>query len=425
MNCCIPNTHKRLNEAHLLWHQCLDNYFNPDGFRANLNAAIQALRNLTFALQAEKERINNFDSWYTGWQTKMKSDPVMKWLNEARVQIVHQRDLETESIAEVLVHSYLDLAQIKFSVSPLVPPDLIAHKAKQMIKEKINIPDHQLKECIAVVERKWVVNELPDRELLNALAHGFLFLKEIVIDAHQQAGLDIGDCQCIDTVHQLTSLEIKGRYKCMKEVASIRRENIVLDTYQSRSLETLPVQPSVDLMEKARKRYLSKPISGIKIKRDADPLTFADNINQMAKRVLKRDKYHESILFMQVPGLGWEMFNLRVEDKSDKFIIMKELAEHVRAKKADSIVHVGEAWISSDIEAIGQGIPVSETKNNKEALFVSVINYKGQSRNYITFFNRGYFGNIRYEETVITEGTPANYLNPIVKVWSEMRSEES
>ena len=41
--CPLPTTHRRLAEAHLLWHQSLDKYQEPDAFRANLNATIQAL----------------------------------------------------------------------------------------------------------------------------------------------------------------------------------------------------------------------------------------------------------------------------------------------------------------------------------------------------------------------------------------------
>ena len=58
--CPIPAAHRRLKEAHLLWHQTLDKYQEPDAFRANLNATIQALRNVTFALQAEKHSIPDF-----------------------------------------------------------------------------------------------------------------------------------------------------------------------------------------------------------------------------------------------------------------------------------------------------------------------------------------------------------------------------
>ncbi|NLD48310.1 MAG: hypothetical protein GX660_14140, partial [Clostridiaceae bacterium] len=109
VRCLICNTHKRLTEAHRLWHQAFENYFNPEGFRVNLNATIQALRNLTFALQSEKTVIPNFDDWYLNWQEKMKHDNILKWLNDSRVTIVHQRDLETKSVARVAIFNYSEL----------------------------------------------------------------------------------------------------------------------------------------------------------------------------------------------------------------------------------------------------------------------------------------------------------------------------
>jgi len=56
-DCPIPTAHVRLSELHLLWHQAASSYYNPALFRANLNAAIQASRNVTFALQAEKANV--------------------------------------------------------------------------------------------------------------------------------------------------------------------------------------------------------------------------------------------------------------------------------------------------------------------------------------------------------------------------------
>ena len=49
--------HRRLEEVHSWWHGCEAHYGDPDAFRHHLNALIQALRNVTFALQAEKARI--------------------------------------------------------------------------------------------------------------------------------------------------------------------------------------------------------------------------------------------------------------------------------------------------------------------------------------------------------------------------------
>ena len=62
--CPLPKTHRRLVEAHLLWHQTLAQYQQPELFQANLNATIQALRNITFILQSEKHSFDQFEGWY-------------------------------------------------------------------------------------------------------------------------------------------------------------------------------------------------------------------------------------------------------------------------------------------------------------------------------------------------------------------------
>jgi hypothetical protein len=63
-SCPIPKTHRRIAEAHLLWHQAMDAYHDSSTFLANLNSTIQALRNVTFVLQSEKKKIPNFEQWY-------------------------------------------------------------------------------------------------------------------------------------------------------------------------------------------------------------------------------------------------------------------------------------------------------------------------------------------------------------------------
>jgi hypothetical protein len=52
--CPIPQTHQRLRQAHLLWHQASDNYQNVDLLLTNVDRLIQELRNITFILQSQK-----------------------------------------------------------------------------------------------------------------------------------------------------------------------------------------------------------------------------------------------------------------------------------------------------------------------------------------------------------------------------------
>ena len=80
----LDNAFKRLYDARAHWDQSNINYFDPNLFRMNVNAMIQALRSVTFLLQKKKSLIGSFEPWYKGWQEKMRQDPSLKWLLAAR-----------------------------------------------------------------------------------------------------------------------------------------------------------------------------------------------------------------------------------------------------------------------------------------------------------------------------------------------------
>lgn len=246
MNSChIPNTHKRLLEAHRLWHQCLSNYFDPEGFRTNLNATIQSLRNLTFALQAEQKGIPEFDEWYPTWQERIKADKVMKWLNDARVEIVHRKDLETKSIAVVKVHGYYDIAELILNVYPFLSSEAITKYAKEKILENSNqLQASIIEECVATVERKWVVDSLPNWELLDAVRHCFVLLCELVNDAHNRCGASALSCPIIDTLHPLSKDELSsGAYTCMQIAQNVRTSQILLSDFSAIRIKKMKLKP--------------------------------------------------------------------------------------------------------------------------------------------------------------------------------------
>src|SRR5437867_12907835 len=91
------DAHRRLTAAHRLWHQAESSYPDPDGFCTNLNACIQALRSVTWVLQKGKRQIPQFGDWYARWQERLRADPIMRWLVDARNRIEKEGDLETRS----------------------------------------------------------------------------------------------------------------------------------------------------------------------------------------------------------------------------------------------------------------------------------------------------------------------------------------
>ena len=175
--CPIPKTHSRLQEAHRLWHQALDLYAEPEGFRINLNACIQALRNVTFVLQKEHGGVPNFEHWYANWQVQMKQDAIMRWLVDARNTIVKEGDLETRSHSRVSVIDYYFPTPVFVSeMPPLLTTDMIAAR----LAASRNVPEALKGKAFIQVERCWVVNTLPDTELLETLAHAYGVLSNVV-----------------------------------------------------------------------------------------------------------------------------------------------------------------------------------------------------------------------------------------------------
>src|SRR5207253_1435530 len=106
--CPIPEAHRCLRDAHRLWHDAAGHYHDPEGFRAYLNSTIEALRSVTFRVQREKAAIPGFDAWYETWRVRMKEDLVLRWLNEARVEVFHRGDLETASTARASILTWAE-----------------------------------------------------------------------------------------------------------------------------------------------------------------------------------------------------------------------------------------------------------------------------------------------------------------------------
>ena len=413
--CMIPNTHKRLNEIHRLLHQCQENYYDPEGFRTNLNATIQAIRNLTFALQNEKENIPEFDEWYINWQEKMKEDEILRWLNKSRVKIVHQKDLETKSIIKITIKNYLDVFKLELTLPHFLPSEIVGSECVNLLSEKY--PNEKIEECFAVVERKWVESELSNWELLDALVYGFEFLYKLVNEAHEKTECKIENCTIKDSLHHLSTEEIlTGKYNCADKQQTVRSETITLSDFETISFDKKEIKFQKESAKKALKRYkVDESNFGLK----EDLLEFAKNCNEIAKKVLVKDKYHRRIFMLHTPPDVWELIDAEANDKTGKFMLMSELAKLVKRKGVDALIHISEAWVSGDVNSIAKGVSVSDTKDKREVLIVTLLTKNKEEINFSTLFKRGLFGNIILSETVVSSSDRSMYLEPIRKIWEE------
>ena len=159
--CPIRKTHRSLVDVHVLWHQALDHYQEPEVFRANLNATIEALRNVTFKLQNEKSALAEFDVWYRPHQERLKADPVCKWVRDARTTVVHQGELSANSTAVVKLVTWRDEPLLETAVAPDAQPELIFRNLPiiELLSEK-KIPSGDIKTAAIIIERRWTVASL-------------------------------------------------------------------------------------------------------------------------------------------------------------------------------------------------------------------------------------------------------------------------
>jgi hypothetical protein len=426
-DCPTPSAHRRLSDAHRSWHQALSEYQDPEGFRHNLNNCIQALRNVTFHLQSEKGSIPGFDSWYKEWQDRMKNDPALKWLNEARITVVHQGDLTANSEAVVrLVSTYFDAADELTRGLPqpreaaielkLEPADSLSDALDLLTSH--DIPERLLRDSYFALERRWVAADLPDRELLEALAHCHGFLLSIVADAHKlvnqshKVTIQHGD------ENQVIDLPF-GRLPCM---ISSRDERTVRFAVQDGRMDlggrSWSINPDPALAERAFRKYKSQPMRFQKY-----PMTPVDWLPQFAAHaisILKSGEEHGWFIFF---FRGRRMVHpraLAARDAMDKRILAQEIAQFAIQNGFDGIIEVGEVWVSKlSHDADNVPIPAGENPNKTEALLLYALDIHGNEKGLQIPFERRRFRRrpVIHEMTEVVKSDYYFFL-PLRQAWA-------
>src|SRR6185312_6267959 len=404
-SCPVPNTHRRLEQAHRIWHQAMAAYFDPDGFQTNLNSVIDALRNVTFMLQSEKTQLPGFDDWYKPWQERLKGDSLVRWLADARTTVVHRSDLETYSFAKATVHHNIAYVTTTIKVPPFLPtvalgPFLAERLPRALKKNK--------KDLVLSIERQWCVEDLPDNELLDVLAHGYGALSQLVRDAHLHVGRSYETVDVSGRVHSTPD----GRSPCMITTRESRTVRLKLEDGR----QLIPHVESVVLDrgsvdDDVGKRY---GIDFKKLKKAESPsfVELAESMLELAKRMLVKDKYLRRTMFLRGPT-GLSLMGIEARDRAEKYAITRAVADQVRAEQVDAIIDIGEAWTSSLAEMQAGRMP-EDARDRGEIIWVTVVDRSGAHRRYQTPFRRTFWGAIKLGETTVAEGPPPAYLTPIL-----------
>lgn len=422
----------------MFWHGCLEGYQEPFKFRSNLNATVQALRNVTFVLQKEKRLIAGFDEWYSPHQAALGEDEVMRWVVKSRNRIVKEGDLETDSSLRAwLIATYFDATAAMEASLPAsealrmlddgevekqisAPPRFGTGEVLGMFVN--NAPKRVVDDSVIAIERRWVDRALPDRELLDAVAYAYARLNEILKDAHAHTGADLAcdaipASECQEFVAFGDPL-LGGRSPCMVTSRHARTATVrVRDGEATYGGRVWPFVHEPGLEALAVERYGDiRPDS-------ADVETILDLVpyfTKIAIRILETDTDHGWFLHPFKGTVPYPPVMLEARDKSEKFDLAQRVAEMVAANGIDGLLMTGEYWGSPmTLEEDGGYVPPSEHPEKFEMVVMHAETSDGALRTVSIPFKRRDGQPIEIGEPVedLGMGKSMNFMDPVRAVW--------
>ena len=194
-DCPIPGTHQKFKEAAYFLDRCAELYHVPSEFQFNLNAFIQALRNITFMLQSEPNRPESFVSWYESKQTEMKQNDLLRRFVQARNIVVKQSSLKARSTAWSGV-----FRDRRFKLGMRHPVPLFAPSAWILERLKANVgffldEAHSQPWEQFGVQRTWIVEEIGDSEVLGLGLQALNSVGAVIGEAHRLFGADVDNTE--------------------------------------------------------------------------------------------------------------------------------------------------------------------------------------------------------------------------------------
>jgi hypothetical protein len=361
-------------------------------------------------LQKEKAGIPDFDAWYERWREIMAKDAVLAWSLEARNHIVHAGDLETFSTATAGIQASWDEPEtVTFEVPPLMPTLAIAGSLAER-----EIPEEVRKGGLLRVERRWVAADLRDWELLEALAHAYELLAHLIRDAHRQAGAPLDTVEVEERHEGEFSTDAGGLPPCMVATEELRTVIVNLRTNEILERKVVPIVSTSDSREEARKRYrfnvdeLPRPTS-------SDPLDLVPFYMEIAKGILKRDKWHAEFAFLLHPG-GLATLTARPADQQEKYLFMNDVANEVRRLGATGVVLIADTWWLENPDDLPKGKRPGEVKERREGLMVMGLRSDGERRVRFTSYRRR-LGRIQFDDAVEVGADQSFFLAPVLRAW--------
>jgi len=392
-----------LKDARAHRHDALVSYHDPETFQRSVEALVQDLRNVTFRLQSVKSSIDGFDAWYGSHQDQIREDEVLRWLNNARVEIVKKTGLRSSSFARVsVIDSYLEAP----TVVTQLPVDL---STEELVGQTISALPPAIRQHLTLeIRRRWEAPSLPGLELLFALAHCYVSLYGLIeAVAYELLGEDEPIAGLLMTSDDWAELLVD---------ASERIIQIKADTGEQIEVAAREVDEMPNL-ETASSHY------GIDLASTLFPLDAMDRANashERARAIFNVDGCHVLLAILSDSGGRQQIIALELNDKRDKFLAMRRIAEQVVEGDFDLVVVTGESWLAPAMETPQAHLDLSKVEDKREALITWAESKDGRAVGFASMINRHENG-VTLDEAIVVH-TPVVLLDSIRRAWAKMRA---
>lgn len=344
--CVLRTVHARLRDAHRHWHDALNRYADLDGMRTYVNSAIQDLRNVTFALQAAKRSIPDFDEWYGAWQANFRADLVMRWAVDTRNRVVKDSDFESHSRAHVALLGSIDgVPMMAVDADPTVSNrDLAA-----LLMRQIQLTESLTRSGVIRVERQWIDKQMPRIEILDTLTYVFGRLSQLVAECHAHLGDKVDSTWRViqrspwtpdDQTPQTLLLP-----PCMVGFDDVRTEWIRASNGEPIEVSMRREHADPHWTQLATERYCDLRIDDIRARlKSHDLSTRVRGFWEMALHMMETDGFHVPMAWLARDcELVWQGV-LDFPDNAVKNVMWEELRRQVARTGADEIILVSEGW---------------------------------------------------------------------------------
>ena len=187
----LEAAHDRFQEAHYFLHGMETYYHFAEPFRFNLNAFLRPLKEVPQLIQMDVQNDKQLLGWFRPRRDGLRTDLLVTYLYAQRDFIVHRGRLIPKSEAFIGITEGRGL-KLGFSVpiDPLQDSDVGIRAHLAVTKDR---PDPlellmEDEESLPCVYRRWVLSDLPDREILDVAAEAWTKVGALLSGTMQRVG---------------------------------------------------------------------------------------------------------------------------------------------------------------------------------------------------------------------------------------------